>query len=125
LLPAFIPAEADGWIAASAQPGPDRVFRAAPSSTDERIRPTAAACRGFVYASSVMGVTGARAETSRAAPALVERVRRVTALPGARGLGVRDGAHAAEGASLADRGVLGRALGGCPRPAPRLRAAGA
>jgi tryptophan synthase alpha chain len=47
----------------------------APSSTDARVATTVAACRGFVYATSVMGVTGARETTSQAAPSLVARVR--------------------------------------------------
>jgi tryptophan synthase alpha chain len=113
ITPDLIPDEADEWLAASDQHGLDRVFLVAPSSSDERIRRTAAACRGFVYASSVMGVTGARAETSRVAPALVERVRRVTAVPVAVGLGVRDGAQAAEVVSYADGVIVGSALVGC------------
>src|SRR5262249_10158066 len=52
ITPDLIPDEADEWIAASDQHGLDRVFLVAPSSTGERIRSTAAACRGFVYASS-------------------------------------------------------------------------
>jgi tryptophan synthase alpha chain len=122
ITPDLIPDEADEWLAASDQHGLDRVFLVAPSSSDERISRTAAACRGFVYASSVMGVTGARAQTSSAAPALVERVRRVTAVPVAVGLGVRDGAQAAEVASYADGVIVGSALVGCLSDAPDLDA---
>ncbi|MDQ1657374.1 MAG: tryptophan synthase alpha chain, partial [Cryptosporangiaceae bacterium] len=70
ITPDLIPDEAQPWIEASDQHGLDRVFLVAPSSTDERIAMTAAACRGFVYATSVLGVTGARAATSQAAPPL-------------------------------------------------------
>ena len=49
--------------------GLDKVFLVAPSSTDERIAMTTAACRGFVYATAVMGVTGARATTAATSPA--------------------------------------------------------
>jgi tryptophan synthase alpha chain len=122
ITPDLIPDEADEWLTASDQHGLDRVFLVAPSSSDERIRKTAAACRGFVYASSVMGVTGARAETSRVAPAVVERVRRVTAVPVAVGLGVRDGGQAAEVASYADGVIVGSALVGCLLDAPDLDA---
>src|SRR5439155_16629183 len=90
ITPDLIPDEADEWLAASDTYGLDRVFLVAPSSTDRRLAATAAACRGFVYATSVMGVTGARDTTSAAAPALVERVQRVTSMPVAIGLGVRD-----------------------------------
>ncbi|GII22131.1 tryptophan synthase subunit alpha [Planosporangium mesophilum] len=125
ITPDLIPDEADEWLAASDRYGLDRVFLVAPSSTDERVRATAAACRGFVYASSVMGVTGARDKTSSAAPALVERVRRLApdpALPVAVGLGVRDGAQAAEVASFADGVIVGSALVSCLLDAPDLDA---
>jgi tryptophan synthase alpha chain len=113
ITPDLIPDEADDWLAASDEHRLDRVFLVAPSSTDERIRRTAQACRGFVYATSVMGVTGARAETSNAAPTLVERVRRVSATPVAVGLGVRDGAQAAEVGAFADGVIVGSALVSC------------
>jgi tryptophan synthase alpha chain len=113
ITPDLIPDEAAEWIAASDEHGLDRVFLVAPSSTDDRIRMTADACRGFVYATSVMGVTGARAQTSSAAPALVKRVRQVSSVPVGVGLGVRDGAQAAEVASFADGVIVGSALVSC------------
>jgi len=113
ITPDLIPDEADEWLAASDEHGLDRVFLVAPSSTDARIAATAAVCRGFVYASSVMGVTGAREQTSAVAPALVARVRRVTSGPVAVGLGVRSGAQAAEVASYADGVIVGSALVDC------------
>ena len=64
----------------------DTVFLVAPSSTDERIALTVEACRGFVYAASTMGVTGARASVSAERATLVGRVRAVTDLPVAVGL---------------------------------------
>lgn len=113
ITPDLIPDEADEWLAASDQHGLDRVFLVAPSSTDERLALTVQACRGFVYASSVMGVTGARASVSTAAPALVARVRAVSDRPVAVGLGVSDGAQAAEVARYADGVIVGSALVRC------------
>lgn len=110
ITPDLIPDEADEWIAAADTHGLDKVFLVAPSSTDTRLARTATACRGFVYATSVMGVTGARAQTSDAAPALVARVRRVTETPVAVGLGVRDGAQAAAVGAYADGVIVGSAL---------------
>ena len=81
-----------------------------PSSTDERLRYTAEACRGFVYATAVMGVTGARATTSDLAGPLVERTRAVTDLPIGVGLGVSNGDQAAEVASYADAVIVGSAF---------------
>ena len=60
ITPDLIPEEAQDWIAASDEHGLDRVFLVAPSSTPERLTKVTAACRGFVYAASTMGVTGAR-----------------------------------------------------------------
>jgi tryptophan synthase alpha chain len=119
ITPDLIPEEADEWLAASDRYGLDRVFLVAPSSTDARIASTVAACRGFVYATSVMGVTGERASTSLAAPALVERVRAVAGpLPIGVGLGVRDGDQAAEVGAYADGVIVGSALVKCLLDAP-------
>jgi tryptophan synthase alpha chain len=113
ITPDLIPDEADEWIAASDQRGLDRVFLVAPSSTDERVALTAKASRGFVYAASLMGVTGARAELSTAGSALVERVRAATTLPVALGLGVSNGVQAAEVAGYADAVIVGSAFVRC------------
>src|SRR5690606_30178273 len=95
ITPDLIPDEADEWLAASDAYHLDRTFLVSPSSTDERIAMTVAHCRGFVYATALMGVTGAREQTSAAAPKLVARVRSVTDLPIGVGLGVGTGAQAA------------------------------
>ncbi|WP_026924932.1 tryptophan synthase subunit alpha [Glycomyces arizonensis] len=113
ITPDLIPDEAEEWLTASDAHDLDRIFLVAPSSTEERIAATVRACRGFVYAQSVMGVTGARAATSTAAPALVERTRAHTDLPIGVGLGVRDGDQAAEVASYGDAVIVGSAIVGC------------
>jgi tryptophan synthase alpha chain len=110
ITPDLIPDEADEWVAAADAHDLDKVFLVAPSSTDARLQTTSAACRGFVYATSVMGVTGAREQTSTAAPELVARVRAVSDLPVAVGLGVSNGAQAAEVAAFADGVVVGSAF---------------
>jgi tryptophan synthase alpha chain len=110
ITPDLIPDEAAEWRAAAEAHHLDAVFLVSPSSTDQRLAMTTAACRGFVYATSVMGVTGARAQTSDAAPALVARVKAVTATPVAVGLGVRDGAQAAAVGAYADGVIVGSAL---------------
>jgi tryptophan synthase alpha chain len=110
ITPDLIPDEAAEWIAASDEHALDRVFLVSPSSTDARLASTVAACRGFVYATAVMGVTGARDQVSEAAPTLVGRVRAVTRVPVAVGLGVRDGAQAAAIGAYADGVIVGSAL---------------
>lgn len=110
ITPDLIPDEADEWLSASDEHKLDRIFLVSPSSTDERIAMTAAACRGFIYATAVMGVTGVRERTSSAAPKLVARVKQVTDLPVGVGLGVRDASQVAEVASYADAVIVGSAL---------------
>lgn len=111
ITPDLTPDEAEAWLAASDAHGLDRIFLLSPSSTDERIASTLAACRGWVYATAVMGVTGARAQTSSAAPALVERIRQADpdAMVGV-GLGVSTGAQAREITRYADAAIVGSAL---------------
>lgn len=110
ITPDLIPDEAEDWLAAARSAGVDTVFLVAPSSTDERLAMTADACRGFVYAASTMGVTGTRDQVSGTAETLVARVRSVTQLPVAVGLGVSSGEQAAEVAEFADGVIVGSAF---------------
>jgi tryptophan synthase alpha chain len=110
ITPDLIPDEADAWLPAAREHELDSVFLVAPSSTEERIALTVAACRGFVYAASTMGVTGTRAAVGTAAATLVARTRRVTDLPVAVGLGVSSGDQAAEVAAFADGVIVGSAF---------------
>lgn len=110
ITPDLIPDEAAAWIAAADAHRLARVFLVSPSSTDIRIAAAAGASRGFLYATSVMGVTGERAQTSAAAPELLSRIRALTDLPVGVGLGVRDGAQAAEVARYADAVIVGSAF---------------
>jgi tryptophan synthase alpha chain len=114
ITPDLIPDEAGPWLAATDEHGLDRIFLVAPSSTDARIVSTAAASRGFVYAASSMGVTGARATMGDAAQTLVARVRALA--PDASvcvGLGVSNGDQAAEVGRFADGVIVGSALVRC------------
>ena len=110
ITPDLPPEEAGPWLDASDEQGLDRVFLAAPSSTDQRLATIAAACRGFVYAASLMGVTGTRDAVSTDAPALVKRIRQHTGLPVAVGLGVSNAAQAAQVAAFADGVIVGSAF---------------
>lgn len=110
ITPDLVPDEEDGWLAATTAHALAPIFLVAPSSTEQRIADTAAATRGFLYAASTMGVTGARDAVSDTARALVDRVRRHTDLPVGVGLGVRSGSQAGEVASFADGVIVGSAL---------------
>ena len=110
ITPDLTPDSAQEWITAADAHDLDKVFLVAPSSTQERLRLTAQACRGFVYATAVMGVTGARTSTSELAGPLVARTREVTDLPVGVGLGVSDGDQTAEVAAYADAVIVGSAF---------------
>ena len=110
ITPDLIPDEADEWMVASEQHGLDRIFLVAPSSSEERIAKTVEAASGFVYATAVMGVTGARDQVGVHAEELVARTRAHTDLPIGVGLGVRSGAQAAQVAGFADGVIVGSAL---------------
>jgi len=110
ITPDLTPDEAGDWMSASDAHGLDRIFLVAPSSSEERIDATVKASSGFVYATAVMGVTGAREVVGSGARDLVRRTREHTGLPIGVGLGVRSGAQAAEVASFADAVIVGSAL---------------
>jgi len=110
ITPDLPPEEAGPWLAVATACQLDPVFLVAPSSSEERIKLITSVCGGFVYAASVMGVTGARASVGDAAAGLVARVRQHTALPVAVGLGVSNAAQAAEVARFADGVIVGSAF---------------
>lgn len=99
------------------------VFLAAPTSTDERLRAIAKCSRGFVYAISRTGITGARQELASDARSLVERLRAYTKLPIAVGFGVSTPEQFAELGSFADAAVVGSAIVQCIEKNPGREAA--
>lgn len=110
ITPDLTPEEAGPWLEAADAHGLDRVFLVAPSSSQRRIELVTSVCRGFVYAASLMGITGARESVGSQAAGLVSRVRECTSLPVAVGLGVRDGAQAQQVAGFADGVIVGSAF---------------
>lgn len=110
ITPDLDPGRADVWLAASDHHDLDRIFVVSPQSSGTEIAAATRHCRGFVYAASVTGVTGARDSTSVHAPHLIARVRQITSLPVGVGFGVSDGRQAADIASYADAVIVGSAL---------------
>jgi tryptophan synthase alpha chain len=110
ITPDLTPEEAGPWLAAAARYDLDPVFLVAPSSSRQRIELVTSVCGGFVYAASLMGITGARESVDSHAAGLVSRVREATKLPVAVGLGVRDGRQAAQVAGFADGVIVGSAF---------------
>jgi len=115
ITPDITPDAADDWLAESERTGLDRVFLAAPSSTDARLDQVVQASRGFVYAVSTMGITGARADLDAKARALVGRLREAGAtgpdtISACVGVGISTPDQVAEVLSYADGAIVGSAL---------------
>ncbi len=108
ILPDLPPDQDDEIAALATELGLALTFLIAPTSTPERVQLVARACTGFVYAVSVVGITGAREGSAlHEVPRLVDLARRFTDKPIAVGFGVRDGATAHEVAEVADGVVVG------------------
>jgi tryptophan synthase alpha chain len=88
----------------------DMIFLVAPTSTDERLKLVAERARGFIYAVSRAGVTGARADVSAEAEKLVNRVRNFSSLPIAVGFGISTKEQVRDVQRYADAVVIGSAL---------------
>jgi len=110
ITPDLIPDEAGDWLAASDRTGLDRVFLAAPSSTDARLRQAVESSRGFVYAVSTMGITGARSDVDAAARGLIARLRTAGATSACVGVGISTGDQVREVLEYADGAIVGSAL---------------
>lgn len=110
ITPDLIPDEAGAWLEASDEAGAERVFLAAPTSTDERLARLAELSRGFVYAVSTMGITGARHDVDRAARQLVTRLRAARAPRVCVGIGISTGDQVGEVLGYADGAIVGSAL---------------
>lgn len=115
ITPDITPDSADDWLAESDRTALERVFLAAPSSTDARLVETVAASRGFVYAVSTMGITGARADVDAKARTLVARLRDAGAtgpdtIAACVGVGISTPEQVAEVLDYADGAIVGSAL---------------
>lgn len=110
ITPDLIPDEASEWLSASDKHGLDRVFLAAPSSTDDRLRATVENSRGFVYAVSTMGITGAREDLDSAARSLVSRLRNVGADTVCVGVGISKPAQVTDVCGYANGAIVGSLL---------------
>ena len=102
--------ESVSWISATKESAINPIYVVAPSTKDERLAQVTSKCGGFVYAASLMGVTGARTSVSSAAAELVQRVRKSTDLPVAVGLGVSTRDQAKGVAAYADGVIVGSAF---------------
>ena len=112
--------ESTGWITSSNAHDTNRIYVVAPSTSPERLASVTSVTSGFVYAASLMGVTGTRTSISSSAESLVARLREVTDLPIAVGLGVSTPDQAREVAQYADGVIVGSAFIRLLQEAPSL-----
>jgi tryptophan synthase alpha chain len=111
ITPDLIPDEAAKWIAATDSHNLDRVFLATPSSSDSRVGNASELSRGFVYAVSTMGITGAREDLDAKAKEVVAKVRSnapesLTAV----GIGISTEDQVRQVNSYADGAIVGSAF---------------
>ena len=112
--------ESSGWLAAASANEINPIYVVAPSTSNERLAKVTSLAGGFVYAASIMGVTGARTSVSSGAEELVGRVKAVTNLPVAVGLGVSTRVQAKDVAQYADGVIVGSAFVKAILDAPNL-----
>lgn len=110
ITPDITPDAAAAWIAVSERTGLDRVFLAAPTSTDERLEMIVGASTGFVYTVSTMGITGERTQLDAAARGLVARLRDHGAAHACVGIGISNAEQVAGVIEYADGAIVGTAL---------------
>jgi tryptophan synthase alpha chain len=111
ITPDLIPDEAESWIKATDSLGLDRVFLATPTSTDVRTQRACASSKGFVYAVSTMGITGARDDLDQNAKKVVAQVRSQSAdSMTAVGIGVSTASQVREINKYADGAIVGSAF---------------
>jgi tryptophan synthase alpha chain len=110
ITPDLIPDEASDWLEISDRFDLDRVFLAAPSSSDARLKRAVESSRGFTYAVSTMGITGERADVDAAARTLIARLRDVGATSACVGVGISTADQVREVLGYADGAIVGSAL---------------
>ncbi|MCG9894141.1 MAG: tryptophan synthase subunit alpha [Fimbriimonadaceae bacterium] len=102
--------ESEPWNRAAQAAGLDRIYLAAPTSTDDRIEAVCRAGTGFVYAVSRTGVTGSENQVPPQVGELVSRIRSRTETPICVGFGISSPQHVSMVCQAADGAVVGSFL---------------
>jgi len=110
ITPDITPDSAAEWIAVSERLGLDRVFLAAPTSSDERLALVSCSTTGFVYTVSTMGITGERTQLDEAARKLTARLRESGADLACVGIGISTAEQVSAALEYADGAIVGTAF---------------
>jgi tryptophan synthase alpha chain len=86
--------------------GLDTVFMVTPNTGKERLKLIASKTTGFIYAVSLLGVTGSRKTLSTSVTGLISRIKKETDVPVCVGFGISTPEHAAKVAKSGADGVI-------------------
>jgi tryptophan synthase alpha chain len=98
--------DADEITGSAASAGVDTVFMVTPNTEAKRMKLIASKTTGFIYAVSLLGVTGSREKLSSMAEGLVSKLKKFTNVPVCVGFGISKAEHAAEVAQAGADGVI-------------------
>ena len=87
--------------------GLDLIYLVSPTSSEQRIRLVMARSRGFVYAVSLKGTTGARSDLPADLEAFLARLKSIATMPVCVGFGVATPRQARRVAAAADGVIIG------------------
>lgn len=88
IIPDLTPDEGRPYEIAAAAHGLHVIYLVTPNTDNNRMRQIARKTRGFLYAVSLTGVTGARKALSPEVPSFLNRLRRLSSAPVAVGFGI-------------------------------------
>ena len=98
--------DADEIVGPAKKAGLDTVFMVTPNTSRERLKLIASKTTGFIYAVSLLGVTGSRVKLSGSVKGLIGRIKKETSVPVCVGFGISTPQHAAEVARAGADGVI-------------------
>jgi tryptophan synthase alpha chain len=98
--------DADEIIPSAKSAGLDTVFIVTPNTNPERMKVIASRTTGFIYAVSLLGVTGSRNELSGMVEELIGKLKKLTDVPVCVGFGISKAEHAAAIAQAGADGVI-------------------
>jgi tryptophan synthase alpha chain len=98
--------DADEIAAHADSAGLDTVFMVTPNTATERMKLIASKTTGFIYAVSLLGVTGSRDELSDMVGGMVGQLKRLTNIPVCVGFGISKPKHAVTVAQAGADGVI-------------------
>jgi len=98
--------DADEIIPSAVSADLDTVFIVTPNTDPQRMKVIASKTTGFIYAVSLLGVTGSREKLSAEASGLVSKLKGLTSVPICVGFGISKPEHAATVAGAGADGVI-------------------